>query len=193
MVGDDAFGLDHVSVKAFPVSGIAQVPTALASSMGRRFDSRTPERLEIRVPPREFNYPGSNNRGPFKSRSDSLMSIARCGALAYANGRIPLHLLAGPPLDNEEAVLEVIDVVSDSALAEGAAELRVSMKGHEAALAGHDAELLHPTWDELTDDLEGLAERCEVPVETAEGLHDLVAGTANSDSLRLALQDDDCS
>ena len=192
-VGDDSFGLDHVSVKAFPVSGIAQVPTTLASSMGKRFDFRTPERLEIRVPPREFNYPGSSNRGPFKSRSDSLMSIARCGALAYANGRIPLHLLAGPPLDNEEAVLEVIDLVSDSALAEGAAELRVSMKGHEVALTGHDAELLHPTWDDLTDDLEGLAERCEVPVERAQGLHDLVAGTANSDSLRLALQDDDCS
>ena len=193
VVGDDAFGLDHVSVKAFPVSGIAQVPTALASLMGKRFDSRPPERLEIRVPAREFNYPGSSNRGPFKSRSDSLMSIARCCALAYANGKIPLRLLAEPPLDNEETVLKVTEVVSDSALAEGAAELRVSLEGNEAALTGHDAELLHPTWEELGGDLEGLAERCEIPVERAECLHDLVAGAANSDSIRLALQEDDGS
>ena len=64
VVGDDAFGLDHVSVKAFPVSGIAQVPTALASLMGKRFDSRPPERLEIRVPARELNYPAQATGAP---------------------------------------------------------------------------------------------------------------------------------
>jgi len=190
-VGDDAFGLKDVSVKAFPVSGIAQVPTALASSLGKQFDSRTPDRMEIRVSPREFNYPGSSNRGPFKSRSDSLMSIARCVALAYTNGKIPLRLLSGPPVDKEEDVLKVTEVVSDSSLAEGAAELRVSMQGHETALIGYDAQLLHPTWEVLRGDLKGLAERCEVSVVGAESLHDLVAGTANADSLRLALENDD--
>ncbi len=78
-----------VAVKLYPVSGIAQAPSTLAAEMGIELEGALPQRIEVRMNPVELDYPGSRNRGPFSGRSDSLMSVVRCVALAYLHGHVP--------------------------------------------------------------------------------------------------------
>ena len=165
------------------MSGIAQVPTALAAAAGRRLGGEVPERFEIHMVPRELAYPGSANRGPFASRSQSLMSIARCVALAYLHGVVPLASLVSPPTEAEQAVMQAVELVPDAELAEGAARIVVSSAGRVDSESADGEEMLHPRWDALAADVEGLAGRCEAPIEAARRLCDAVALNAAAGEL----------
>lgn len=160
-----------VAIKPYPVSGIAQVPTHLAARLGGAFDHREPERIEVRMSSGELSYPGSRNRGPFKSRSDSLMSVARCVALAYLHGAVPYRQLVRPPGDREQSVLDVIELVTDDGLQETEAILTAAVAGQERAERGSGGEILYPDWQATTRDLSGIAARSEARPEIVSKLH----------------------
>jgi 2-methylcitrate dehydratase PrpD len=154
---DDA-GIAGVAIKPYPVSGIAQVPTWLGC---RAHGDELPTDVRCEVSEAEFSYPGSSNRGPFRSRSDALMSIALCVGAGLADGIVELARLESP---NELAdLVGSIEVAPAADLAEGSARLRATAPdGTVTELNGSDAELLFPAWGDLG--AEELAIRSEAPL-----------------------------
>lgn len=162
--------LGPVAIKPFPVSGIAQVPSAAAAALGRDRAGQVVRRLAVRVARSDVGYPGSTNVGPFRSRSDSLMSIVRCAALAYLHGAIGIDHLDGSPDPAEQALLEAVELVPDDDMAEEMAEVTVETDAGSATATLTGRQVLYPTLDELVGDLPTLAKRSEAPLDAVEEL-----------------------
>lgn len=178
-----ALASPRVACKPYPVSGIAQVPTHLAARLGRSLNARMPQRITVRMAAAELAYPGSHNRGPFRSRGDSLMSVARCVALAYLHGGIPYRRLVEHPDQPERNLLSRIELVADVLRDETTADVTVELDGEAHRLEGQGGDLLYPDWESLIGDLPGLARRYEAPINTVERLADLVGSDASSGDL----------
>lgn len=157
-----------VAVKLYPVSGIAQVPSRLAASLW--VADSLPQSISVHMAPAELDYPGSRNRGPFRGRSDSLMSVTRCVALASMYGRIPSMLLADPPQEDEVAVIDSTTLVGDDSLGETEAEVCVKRDGDRFTVRGSGQHFLYPAWSDVVADLDGLARRSEADPRTVERL-----------------------
>lgn len=154
--------MGRVATKPYPVSGIAQAPTAAAAALHAQLGGRPVNHMVVRMAPIVLAYPGSRNSGPFRSRSDSLMSVSRCCALAYVHGAIPLASLSGAPGPAESEVLARLELVGDEDLDEGEAVVRVTTDGAEAHEVRQCTEdLLFPSFKDLLGDLDGLARRSE--------------------------------
>jgi 2-methylcitrate dehydratase PrpD len=150
-------GIAGVAIKPYPVSGIAQVPTWLGC---RAHAAELPRAVRVEVSEAELSYPGSANRGPFRSRSDALMSIAFCVATGLADGIVELARLESPN-DLAELVARV-EVAAAHDLPEGAARITVdSSDGARTELRGSEDELLFPPLQGL--DCTELASRSEAP------------------------------
>lgn len=151
----------RVAIKPYPVSGIAQVPTHLSALLGSKFGHRLPDRMVVAMPTRSLDYPGSKNRGPFRSRSDSLMSVARCCAVAYLSGYVSIKCLSAKPTADEARLVEAIELVPDDSAGPEGVTVTVEAGGTELVQQGDAEDLLYPGWAELTWDLAGLATRSE--------------------------------
>ena len=156
--GDQTY---RVATKPYPVSGIAQVPTHLSTLLGAKLDHHLPDRMVVAMPTRSLDYPGSRNRGPFRSRSDSLMSVARCCAVAYLSGYVSINGLSAPPSADEARLVDAIELVADDSAGPEGVTVTVEAGGTELSRHGDADELLYPTWAELRSDLAGLATRSE--------------------------------
>jgi MmgE/PrpD N-terminal domain len=165
--------LGGVATKPYPVSGIAQVATDLACRAHARLNGDAPTRVVVRMPEAEAAYPGSQNAGPYRSRSAALMSVRFCVAAGLAEGCVRLDRLERPDADPE--LVGAVEIEPDAGLAETAATLLVEAGGHELALAGHGDALLYPTWDGLRGELEALAARVEAPAGIVRAAGDALA------------------
>ncbi len=150
-----------VAVKPYPVSGIAQVPTALACGLHEKIGSLRPAQVRVRMSPVELSYPGSGNTGPFASRSGALMSVAFCVACGLLDGTVRLNRLDNPGAADLAGLLALIDVAADPGLTENESRLEVDLDGTELVRTGRTADLLYPGWDDLVTDVAGLAKRSE--------------------------------
>ncbi len=166
--------LGPLAVKPFPVSGIAQVPSAAAAGLGRELGGARPRAMVVRLAPTDVSYPGTTNRGPFRSRADSLMSIARCVALAYLDGAITVDRLDAAPRPDEQAVLDVVELVPDREIPEEAVEIIVEVDGATRSRALGSRQVLYPSVHDLSADLPGLAERSEAPLDVVVALAGIV-------------------
>ncbi len=154
-------GAEAVAVKPYPVSGIAQVPTWLASTL-HDDGGELPEEILVVVSPIEYAYPGSNSRGPFVSRSSALMSIAFCVACAIADGPVRLSRLEHSEAADLTDLLGRVRLEPDAAMAEHASRVEVRFAdGRSASRAGNASEILFPGWPEISADKEALARRSE--------------------------------
>jgi 2-methylcitrate dehydratase PrpD len=163
-----------VAIKLYPISGIAQLPTHLAGKLGKVFERAEPERIEIRMPPTDLAYPGSRNRGPFHSRSDSLMSVSRCVALAYLNGVVPYRRLLEPPTAEETRMLRSIELIPDVTIGEEAASVTVAVAGEERSERGSSRDLLYPGWEVTSGELGAIARRSEAPEDLIVNIHEAI-------------------
>lgn len=175
--------LPRVACKPYPVSGIAQVPTHLAAALGRSLHGRMPRRITVTMAAAELAYPGSSNRGPFRSRADSLMSVARCVALAYLHGGIPYRRLLKPPDEAQQELLAGVELVADTEREETCATVAVELDGETHRLEAHGDDLLYPDWTSVTGDLRSLARRYEAPTSTVERLAEAVGSDAPGGAL----------
>jgi hypothetical protein len=155
-----------VAVKPYPVSGIAQVPTHLGCRAHNQLDGRRLSGAVVRMSASEASYPGSANRGPFRSRSDALMSVCFCTAAGIRDGAVGLGRLEAP---NELAgVFKLVAVEPDAAIPEGTARLVLDFGSGEAELTASSSELLFPSWNSLAWNAVGLASRTEADPEMVE-------------------------
>jgi 2-methylcitrate dehydratase PrpD len=149
----------QVAMKLYPVGGIAQVPTHLACRVHHRLAGALPDEVEICVSHPEAAYPGVSNIGPFKSRSDALVSVAYCVASGLTDGGIRLERPASGV--DYERVMARIRLVGDKALKDTQAILRVRFERRWIELRGDGSALLKPTWTGMRNNLTQLADRCE--------------------------------
>lgn len=180
----EPLGPSVVATKPHPVSGIAQVPTQLACDVGKR--ARDPERVVVRVSPIEHNYPGSANRGPFRSRSDALMSIAFCVACGLLDGAVPLRRLEDPNAEDVRALIERISVEPDADLEENEAVVEAGgVRAH-----GRAQEILFPSWPDMSADGDALARRSEADPGAVRAARDELSRDApEAGTLRRILED----
>jgi len=157
-----------VAVKPYPVSGIAQVPTALACALHDEIGSPRLVKVRVWMSPVELAYPGSANTGPFASRSGALMSVAFCVACGLLDGTVRLNRLDNPGATDLAGLLALIDVAADPGLTENESRLVIDVDGAELVRTGRAAGLLYPGWKDLGTDVAGLATRSEAELAVVE-------------------------
>jgi 2-methylcitrate dehydratase PrpD len=158
--------IQEVATKPYPVSGIAQVPTRLACDARSQLDGARPESIVVRMSEAEASYPGTTNRGPFRSRSDALMSVAFCVACGLEDGLVRLERLDHPNETALRALIESLRLDADSDVPETEAVLEVSAAGKTVRLAASGASVLYPEWDTLREESDAVAERSEASTES---------------------------
>lgn len=177
------FRTARVAVKLHAVSGIAQVPTELAVELARRVGSQPLQGISVRMSESELAYPGSRNVGPFRSRSDALMSVTRCVAIGFLHGSVPFTTLTEPPSSAEEDVMRRTTLVGDPELDETAVVLRTRVDGETIELEAHGADHLYPRWAHIRDSAEQLSLRSEAELAPTQKLIDEVTDTPTADGL----------
>lgn len=165
--------ISEVASKPYPVSGIAQVATHLASRAHESFAAAAIRSAIVRLATPEAEYPGSLNKGPFRSRSDALMSVAFCVACALMDGTVSITRLEQPNV-GLTTLIEAVRVEADPALDEGQAVLTLSTSDGEFEYAGNGAAILEPDWVTLSADPEGLASRSEADLPLVRRLVELL-------------------
>jgi 2-methylcitrate dehydratase PrpD len=178
-VADSTSSVADVAIKPYPVSGIAQVPTELGVR-ARHSGLTHPTPVELAISPAELDYPGSRSRGPFSSRSDSLMSLTRCVAQGLTFGTVDFASLAGPPGVEEQAWLDQISLVGDETLDDGSGRLTVD--GVEFRARAED--VLFPTWAQTCEGPEDVARSTEAPVDEVREFASVLAGRPSAQDLR---------
>jgi 2-methylcitrate dehydratase PrpD len=165
--------IGEVAIKPYPVSGIAQIPTDLGRLAHDDLAGKAVESAVIRLSEREAAYPGSANTGPFRSRSDALMSVAFCVACTLTDGTVRLARLERP---NElSTVTSAIRVQADSGLEESQAVLALAAGGADREYAAGDAVLFEP-WAAMVGDSGIVARRSEAdPARVARAAQQLQA------------------
>jgi hypothetical protein len=172
-----------VAIKLYPISGIAQVPAHLAAQLGRQAGHAMPDALQVRMSSLELQYPGSSNRGPFTGRADSLMSVARCAALAYLHGHVPYLGLVEAPGREEANLIDLIELVPDETLRETEVVVTATVDARRRTLHGKADDLLYPTWEQARAASVEMAERSEAPLDLVERMGDLLTDGADATSV----------
>lgn len=157
-------GPSVVAIKPYPVSGIAQVPTALACELHAGRDGAAIASATVHMSAIEYAYPGSSSPGPFSSRSGALMSVAFCVACGLLDGAVELDRLEHPGTAAISEVLGLVEVRPDESLQENEARVELTTAdGRVLSRAGNTAQYLYPSWPQLTDTAGELARRSEAP------------------------------
>jgi len=165
----------EVENKPLPIGGVALSATLLAIDLGAATGSQPPESLVVRLPRAKANYPGALNRGPFKGRSDSLMSVARCVTLGYLYGNVPYAKTGSDLTGVEQDVLDRTVVIPDDDLPDGEARLELTIAGETRVAEGECREILYPAWEAIADGIDVVAGRYEAPVGAARELVERIA------------------
>lgn len=169
----------RVALKPHPVSGIAQVPVAAALKVRAALQGE-PSAVRVMMSPAECRYPGTANRGPFSSRSDALMSVPRCVALALHNGAVSYRDLVRPLTGREQLLLDKIELVPTPSLGETAVTVSVEDQSQtlQATVIGDD--VLYPTWESLRGDPHAVAMVCEASADLVDRTLALIESGAPS-------------
>jgi 2-methylcitrate dehydratase PrpD len=109
--------LDTV-IKRYPVSGIGQPVVRLSERIAakHRLKAEDIESVTLSMNPYEMRYPGTLNKGPFRSFSDVLMSAAFCSASVLACGRFEFKDLFNLARAERNRLIDATKVQEDPAL-----------------------------------------------------------------------------
>ena len=132
----DAALLDTV-LKRYPVSGICQPVVLACEKLAPRLAGRRIERVKMVMRAFELSYPGTDNRGPFRSFSDRLMSARWCVASVLTAGRFDFETFVQPASDAVEQLVARIELSGDTALPPLSCRVRVHCA--DGAVIEHDA------------------------------------------------------
>lgn len=122
--------LDTV-IKRYPTSGICQPVVRLAEQIAARHRpvAAAIERIDVVMNPFEMRYPGTLNKGPFRSFSDVLMSAAFCSASVFANGRFVFSDLFDLGRADRNRLIDATVVRDDAALPTLSCRIEIQLKG----------------------------------------------------------------
>jgi 2-methylcitrate dehydratase PrpD len=122
--------LDTV-IKRYPVSGICQPVVRLAERIAAQHPVKANdiERVTISMNPFEMRYPGTLNKGPFRSFSDVLMSAAFCSASVLACGRFDFGDLFNLGREDRNRLIGATEVRDDASLPTLSCRIELELKG----------------------------------------------------------------
>ncbi len=147
-------------LKRYPVSGICQPIVMLSERLAPRVAGRIEAIKSIRIlmKPFELNYPGTLNRGPFRSFSDVLMSAAYCCTSVLANGRFVFEDLLDRRPSIRDQLIGRTEVLPDPRL--GTLSCRIEIALDDGKLVADEVhnggEQLALSWDTIDDWATGL-------------------------------------
>ncbi len=176
-----------VAMKLFPVSGIAQVATALACQLGKKVRATDISEIRLYLSISDASYPGSASKGPFRSRSDALMSVPLSVAIGLAHGYVSYD---GWTVGNGEArrLLGLVEIHGVSEIQDSDARLSVRTSAGLHEIEGTSNDYLFPSWEQTMQNIEGLATRCEAPLPLVKELATSLSKTEPSvDHIRQVL------
>lgn len=140
-------------IKRYPVSGICQPVVLLAERLAPKIAGRIDriDAVRIFMTPFELNYPGTLNRGPFRSFSDVLMSAAFCCDSVLANGRFVFEDLLQLTHGTRDRLIEHTEVLPDPALGMLSARIEVELTGRTTLVdeVHNGGEQLALGWDTI--------------------------------------------
>jgi 2-methylcitrate dehydratase PrpD len=113
---DTSKAIEETVIKRYPVSGICQSVVLAAEKIVRELNGREAQSMRVDMNAFEITYPGKLNRGPFRSFSDKLMSVAFCSSSVVANGGFQFADFHVGPNAKRDKLIENTEVVSDPAL-----------------------------------------------------------------------------
>lgn len=120
--------LDTV-IKRYPVSGICQPVVRLVERIAARsINTQNIERVTISMNPFEMRYPGTLNKGPFRSFSDVLMSAAFCSASVLVCGRFDFSDMFNFLRQDRDRLIEATEVRDDSSLPTLSCRIELQLK-----------------------------------------------------------------
>jgi 2-methylcitrate dehydratase PrpD len=157
----------EVAVKPYPVSGIAQVSTHLACQMHELFRDSS-KRVRVRLAKATAEYPGSASTGPFRGRSDALMSVVFCVGAGISDGVVRISRLDHP--QELEPIYSRVELIPDTSLAEGFAEIELESASGIERLSASSASILYPSWDEVRGSIDEIAARSEADISVVESI-----------------------
>ncbi|MGH2948066.1 MAG: MmgE/PrpD family protein [Solirubrobacteraceae bacterium] len=188
---EEVSGVLDVATKPYPVSGIAEVPTWLACRAHLDLQGAAPDSIAVGVSEAEATYPGSANRGPFRSRSDALMSLAFCVACGITDGLVPLGRLERPGDAGLAHVIERVELQPRGDLAETEATLTVTAGDRCIEIRGAGADVLYPSWHGM--DADSLAARNEAGAGLVRNARDeLMRDAPSARSVKDLLKGEPC-
>ncbi len=126
----DAALLDTV-LKRYPVSGICQPVVLACERLLPRLAGRRIKRVRLTMRAFELGYPGTDNRGPFRSFSDRLMSARYCAASVLAECRFDFDAFVQPRSDAVEPLVACIEIDGDATLPPLSCRVRVECETGE--------------------------------------------------------------
>jgi hypothetical protein len=105
----------NAGFKPYPVCAFNQTPVVTTVEMvgEKGLDSREIRRVRVRMNPYEAQYAGINNKGPFKSLGETLMSTQFCVACTIVYGNLSIDDLARYDDSKICELVGKIDVVPD--------------------------------------------------------------------------------
>lgn len=171
-----------VALKRYPVSGIAQAPVAAAARARELISGQRPLGASIHMSPAECNYPGTDNRGPFASRSDALMSVPRSVTVAILHGTVSYRDVVRDLTPAEWALMDQVDLVPTEGQPESEVVVVIQTADGEVSVRLQATEILYPSWSELRSDTASVAQTCEANPEVASRLAELIDDEAPSDA-----------
>ena len=154
----------EVATKPYPVSGIAQVATQLGCDLHGAVNGDAPQHIVVTMSEAEVAYPGSANRGPFRSRSDALMSVAFCVACAVKDGFVALERLENPNDADLGVLIDRLELTPDASVPETEASIELAVGDSTHRVAGEAATLLFPGWNGV--EAKPLARRSEADADS---------------------------
>jgi hypothetical protein len=109
--------------------------------------------VRIFMTPFELNYPGTLNRGPFRSFSDVLMSAAFCCDSVLANGRFVFEDLLQLTHASRDRLIERTEVLPDPALGMLSSRIEVELSDLTTLVdeVHNGGEQLALDWDTIDD------------------------------------------
>ncbi|MGD9762818.1 MAG: MmgE/PrpD family protein [Candidatus Binatia bacterium] len=118
-------------IKRYPVSGICQPIVQLSERLASKAaaDPARIERVTIAMNPAEMRYPGTLNKGPFRSFSDVLMSAAFCCASVLVNRGFAFGDLFDLGRADRNRLIAATDVRDDAALPPLSCRIELQLAG----------------------------------------------------------------
>jgi 2-methylcitrate dehydratase PrpD len=124
------WALNGVLLKPYPVCAFNQAPVqqALQLRMDNRVEPSEIGRIEVRMNDVDLRYPGVDTTAQITTRSQALMCLRTCTAIALLEGDVTLESLETPARDSIREVRDRVDVIADSAVASHTSSVRILLR-----------------------------------------------------------------
>lgn len=128
---DGRWRMLEVIHKPYPACNIVQAPVAATIDLVRRHQLSAADVRHVRcaLNPADWAYPGTLGTPPFDGSGGPLMSVPFCVAVATAHGDLPLDALDGGDDQVVAALVSLVEVEPDAALARLDARIEIETVG----------------------------------------------------------------